>query len=81
MSKAWYILFILHTVYQVLTLVHVLLSIPGTPLYLIIFHAGMATISVMIAMWWYYILYIKHAVVFAIVVRLTFTGNITNAGR
>ena len=78
-SKAWYILYILHTVYQVLTLVHVLVFIPETPLYLIIFHAGAASISVMTSLW-YYILYIKHAVVFAIVVRSTLTGNITTAG-
>ena len=80
LSKAWYFLFILHTVYKVLTLVQVLLFIPGTPLYQIILHAVMAAVCAMIA-FWYYILYIKHAVIFAIVMRSTLTGNITTAGK
>ena len=75
-SKAWYVLFILHAVYKVVTLVHVLLFIPGTPLYQIILHGVVASSCVMVAMW-YYVLYIKYADVFAIFVRTTLTGNIT----
>ena len=76
MSKAWYIVFILHTVYIVVTLIQEFSFMPGTPLYQIILHGVQALACTMVVLW-YYVLYIKYVDVFAIFVRTTLTGDIT----
>ena len=75
LSKGWFALFTLHALYKILTLLHVFLFVPATPLYQIIIHSLMTAGSVTFGLW-YYILYIEYADEFATLIRTTLRGNI-----
>ena len=59
-SKASYLLLILHVVYINLTLIHALFVLRTVPLYQLILHAVFAS-STALYVFWYYILYVRHA--------------------
>ena len=58
--KASYLLFIAHTIYNNVTLIHAIFVIRNVPLYQVILHAVFAFAS-MLYVYWYYILYVSHA--------------------
>ena len=75
--KAWtckvsYLLFILHSTYNNLTLMHAVWVLQNVPLYEIVVHAVFAFAS-LLYVYWYYILYIKQADVTAGFRSLTLT--------
>ena len=73
--KIFYALFAVHGLYKVLSLVNVLLFATGIPLHEAMIHAVMAIDCVTFG-YWYYVLYIKYAEVYAALLRMTLTRNL-----
>ena len=74
-SKAWYSLFVVHSLFKVLGLLHALLFLRGVPLHQVIIHGVLAS-TAMDYVLWYYVLYIKYADENAALIRMTLTGII-----
>ena len=74
-SRIFYALFAAHALYTNLSLVYVLIFKLGIPLPQIIIHAMLA-IAYEAYAYFYYVLYIRHAEVYARLFKMTLTGNI-----
>ena len=70
-----YVSYCLHGVYEVLSLLHVLMLSRGTPMYQIVIHMIIASVTAVFS-FVYYLLYIKYTEVNAVVFRMTLTGSI-----
>ena len=75
-SKAWYALFVAHSLFKILNLLYTLLFLRGIPLHQLIIQGVLASAAAAIVLW-YYILYVKYADENAALVRMTLTGTIT----
>ena len=71
-----YLVFLLHSAYKILRLVHTMVFLAGTPLHEMVLHGIVASSSAVFA-FWYYVLYIKYPEAFAGFLGMTLTGNIS----
>ena len=79
LSQCLSVLYTLHVLYKIWTLLLVFLLGHATPLHQIILHALLAGCS-MAQVFWHYHLFVKYVGDFATFVRITLTGNL-NGGR
>ena len=74
-SRCWFALAILHSLYKSLNLLQVLMLVPATQLHQIVLHTTASVGSLTIAIW-YYVMYVQYADDFAKFVSITLSGNI-----
>ena len=65
----------LHGLYQLLSLLHVLMFSRGTPLYQIVIHMIVVS-AYALSSFWYYLLYVKYPETNAGIVAMTLTGSV-----
>ena len=68
----WFFLFALHAIYKMVALVYWLKV--GIPFHEAVVHAVLAA-CMPVAIYWYYVLYIKYPRLFGVYVSMTLTGN------
>ena len=79
-SKAWYVLYVAHSLCKVLSLLCTLLFVRGIPLHQMIIHGVMAGATAVYG-FWYYILYVKYPDVNAALIRMTLAGTIAGGSK